>query len=881
MTLSFSSGLIPQSLFRVFRPEVAGQTIPRSMSRAASRGFLRGGLLFSKFTSLIAGGLILLAACDRSVVSEPGPAPSSEEPSRFLQGEIDTIVRLAAGKATRFLYAPTRGATYSISTTGPFPVRLVFRDSADRDTLAANLCPVYASSALGHVWRSMDGKAITIRVAGSDSTRDGAVILSVKTLAAAEDSEPDNKPNQARWLIPDHSIHETVLAPNDTDWFKIPVQKGRIYRMLHVSKEGAMPALLDRDSKAIPLTGYQDTLAIWRSNFDGVVYASIANGTYSKFGKCRISVWTDSVEYDAYEPDDIRANATLLSVGGASQHHFLQPWDQDWFKFSVDSGKRYSISMNNSPNGAHTVFWGSKFFIFSDSSNSTPIDSLGKTFDFRAVHSGTYFVEYSLPDWYYTGSYDISVRLDSIQDRFEADDLRFQAAWITTDSTPQRHILSLGDHDWIKFRVDSGMSYEVRTTYDSTNLIRFVIFSDSSRTSGDTASGYYGRSIKTYHDGVVYVDIYDELASITGPYKVAVSIDTADVDAYEPDDNSSQASWITTDSVAQRHKIQYGEVDWFRFSVDSGSVYRVRAGDFRPGAYAIYNGNFCMHYDSLETGCRLPDYVNGVFQARKTGTIFLEYRCGGDRDVPDNQYTIAVWRDTTSLDKYEPDDDSRQARWIGTDSVLQTHFMWPNEQDCIKFKADSGVVYRIQGFGDWDRRGVGYGLRFDIQSDSVFPGIIQSFHGDATLKARKSGVVSVDVRGSDSYTEGVYRLAVSPIPCGDDPFEPDLLPQQAAPLLPDSVPQRRYLQATDEDWCKVELVAGKRYRIELSSESNPFQLVKAELIRQWSPWQAVDANVTDRRGLEYTAPASGTYYLRIIGVDGEASGWYTIGLVSL
>ena len=118
---------------------------------------------------------------------------------------------------------------------------------------------------------------------------------------------------------------------------------------------------------------------------------------------------------DSLENDNTAASAKTISIGSTQTHNFDAPGDQDWVKFTAQSGTTYTIQTSNLGANADTYLYlystdGSTLLASNDDYGGT----LASRIDWQAPASGTYYVMVKHWNPNVGGcetSYDLSVNL--------------------------------------------------------------------------------------------------------------------------------------------------------------------------------------------------------------------------------------------------------------------------------------------------------------------------------------------------------------------------------------------------------------------------------------------------------------------------------------
>ncbi|GEM_PF-2249397 len=179
-------------------------------------------------------------------------------------------------------------------------------------------------------------------------------------------------------------------------------------------------------------------------------------------------------------------------------------------------------------------------------------------------------------------------------DAYEPDDSWGAATPITVDGSTQQHTIHpAGEEDWVSFSVSSGSTYTIETgegtPSESMDTMLYLYDSDgTTQIDYDDDGGTGAYSLIEYTadvDKTVYACVTGYSTSTTGAYALGVALtgDSFDGDAFEPDDSYGTATLITVDDTAQQHTIYPADdEDWVSFAVSSGWTYTIETGEGTP-----------------------------------------------------------------------------------------------------------------------------------------------------------------------------------------------------------------------------------------------------------------------------------------------------------
>jgi len=444
--------------------------------------------------------------------------------------------------------------------------------------------------------------------------------------------ESDDLRATAKAITTDGKVQARYLQAGEHDWVKFSAEAGKRY---NVSVSGSFSSEMEvySDSLATSSDADGNSNASIKASKSGTIFVDVHGYSSSSNGKYNLSVSMDTTPGDSYESDDTRATAKVIGVDSAAQKHTLQAGEHDWVKFYGEAGKSYKVSLNGFKGGQIDLYKDSASYNYASSGDSCAV--------IKAITSGMIFADIS---GYYsssTGSYSLSVAVDTAGvDKYESDDTRAAAKPITVDGVAQKHFLQVGEHDWMKFPVVAGKVYNVKVSDFTDGYIK--VYSDS-LASSYAASGYTSAKVTASATGTMFLDFSGYYGSSSGSYSISVTQDTATVvtsptvDKYESDDTKSLAKNIVVDSIAQVHNLAAGEDDWIKFDAVAGTAYTVTMS--RTGG----SGEIYLDlYDSTSSSTPVSFDDSGVikYTPSTSGTYYVD--AYGESSSASGAYTIKV-----------------------------------------------------------------------------------------------------------------------------------------------------------------------------------------------------------------------------------------------
>jgi hypothetical protein len=241
----------------------------------------------------------------------------------------------------------------------------------------------------------------------------------------------------------------------------------------------------------------------------------------------------------------------------------------------------------------------------------------------------------------------------------------------------------------------------------------------------------------------------------------------------------------------------------------------------------------------------------------------------------------------------EPDDGPGQAGDLPVDSEEWHAFCSPADEDWFNLALFTGYSYRIET------------LQLDPAIDTVLTLMHkdggQVAHNDDRSSSDRSSVITysptcnvgcvfyqlrVRNTGAAGITGSRYLLRVTVL-CTYDSYEDDDSAAQARPVTHPIDERHGLCEPGDEDWVKLNLLAGNSLRFE--THKNHDQAAADTILDLYDAALNLLASDDDSGSesdaslIDYTIPTSGTYYLRARLASGNASGYksYNLRITSL
>ena len=388
-------------------------------------------------------------------------------------------------------------------------------------------------------------------VEAEDTEYDIWVSESGPLIFEADEYEPDNALEQANELALDVPQIHNVHLEGDRDWLLLQVENGRPYVLETLDLGAGIDTIIylydeGGDELAHNDDGGEDGVGsriIWTADSTGILYVMVRDywdDTIEEDMEYTISfAESEPREADDYEPDADQDQASEIEVGSFQTHNLHVTGDQDWVCFQATAGTDYIVETLNLEEriDTHLSLYDSDGEQLAEDDDSGP-ETLSSGLSWSARESGTLCLLIRDLDDEAAGpgtGYAISVQEGETAllapDRYEPDDTLASAGEIAVGGMQQRNIHAEGDHDWLSFRAEEGVTYLVETSHlgEDIDTIVFLYNEDSEELARDDDGGEEPRASSitwTAQDtGTVYVmarDYKDDRASQNMQYSISV-----------------------------------------------------------------------------------------------------------------------------------------------------------------------------------------------------------------------------------------------------------------------------------------------------------------------------------------------------------------------
>jgi hypothetical protein len=521
---------------------------------------------------------------------------------------------------------------------------------------------------------------------------------------------------------------------------------------------------------------------------------------------------------DSYEPDNTQATAGEIAAGDSAQARSVTQGDYDWIRFKAESGRKYLAVFNSAVSLSAGIY---------DSLGSIQASRSGTQFSVlhTATRTGTHYLRVGP-----VGSYgNYTVRLIEYEDA----DGGFPASFTAPDTSTT----------WA-----AGASYSIAWARDTALYGPYV-------------------SLALYRDSALVTNIYSSLANsgaytwnvpaglpTSSRYRIRITsgsntlvyghsarftISGVAPDAFEPDNQRSQAKDISADGAPQARNLTSNDSDWVRFDGDPARTYLFSVST----NYTVYL--YILDSLGLQVGSGSGTRFTATVKPTRKGSHFVRLQSSSS--------TVAVTY-SLSLVSYAAGPDGLPVAFSSPD----TSATWA-----------AGTAYPVTWAPDtllFSRY-----VSLSLYRDTV---LVQSF----STSYLNSGTATVTLPASLASGSGYrIRLANSSNPAlfgsskpftisglAPDPLEPNDVPAEAESVAVDQGKQALSLTYRDKDWFRFAGKAQMLYLIQATSTSS-----LPTTLRLWSNAGSLQLSTASKTGIDsvngiaWVCPEEGEYMISV------------------
>jgi hypothetical protein len=458
-----------------------------------------------------------------------------------------------------------------------------------------------------YVWVDRDNRV------GEENETNNLVsaIVCVGVACQPDAYEDDDSCATAGWGSSGATQSRTLCPVGDQDWVKFTALGGVTYVISATNLGAHADPLLYLYPTCGSLAQFGTGPRIdWVAPASGVYYVQIRHRqeTYGPLAGYDLGIAATGGPADVYEPDDNCATARDIRTDGTRQTHLFQAvGDQDWVKFTVNSGETFSIVADNVGAGVSPLvsLYSSCDQALQTSCNSgnswlKTVLAQGSQVQATAQTGQTYYAQVvnQNPNVYGPAArYDLAVRvIPCVADAFEDDDRAATAREILTTGATQTHnTCPSGDEDWVRFTAEAGTIYVLQTSNLGLAADTVLHLYDTDGVTELAHNDDYGYLLASRiiwqcsRDGIYYAKVHHHNPNASGAdtrYDLSIAKGRCTPDAYEPDNGALDARPLTTDGQPQDHNFcpdarlsGVGDQDWVRFAAVAGATYLIQAAN--------------------------------------------------------------------------------------------------------------------------------------------------------------------------------------------------------------------------------------------------------------------------------------------------------------
>jgi hypothetical protein len=329
---------------------------------------------------------------------------------------------------------------------------------------------------------------------GVDTEYDVWVSESQVTALQPDEYEPDNVMDNASELTPGVPEKHTIHLQGDRDWLRFQAERGKSYVIETSDLRGGIDTVIQLyDQTGEELAANDDasdedlsSRITWTAVADGVLYVVVRDLSEEQVEsemEYTVSIReSEPLEPDAYEPDDSQERAGEIEVGVPQRHNLHVTGDHDWMCFEAAGGTPYVIETFNLGDRIDTylALYDPERELLTDDDDSGS-EELASLVRWRSTESETLCLlvqdlrdQAAGPDTDYSVSVSEEGTAQLFADPYEPDDTMASAGSIGIGEVQGHNIHAVGDHDWLSFQAQAGVTYLVET-YDLGQAVDTVL----------------------------------------------------------------------------------------------------------------------------------------------------------------------------------------------------------------------------------------------------------------------------------------------------------------------------------------------------------------------------------------------------------------------
>jgi hypothetical protein len=616
---------------------------------------MRGNLFMSAaIGALAAFGFVSVASAQGA--DQAGDATTT---ARLTVGQSVSGTLGAAGDKDWFRLSVEPGQMYRIALDGAGDAALgdpmVVVYGANGQELARNDDgPAGLNSLL--IYRPSQAGEVFVEARGFTDEATGGYTLS----AAATAIPPDNAGNDAATATPftlSQSVDAALEYPGDTDWYRLSVEPGNVYRI-------ALDSAGESDALGDPLLVLYsvDNSELARNDDSSGSLNSRLRYTPTESGEVLVEArglgddavgsYQLRIEGGPLPPDNAGNDSTTtsrLTAGQTLSGAVDYPSDVDWFRVAVRPGRIYHFTLDGvGPEGAaldpNLVLYNSEGEEIAR--NDDAEGTLNSRLDYVANERGEIFVEAGAFSEDAEGAYQLRVE----EARLPADDAGNSSSTrgrIAVGESVTGTLDYTSDTDWFRITLADGESYRFSlNSGDGANalgdpMLRLLDAEGEELVSDDDGGGGLNSYIEYTAPaaGNYFLEARAFVPEGVGGYVLTAA--AGDI----PADNTTDATLSADGDYREGMLAPAGDSDWYRIDLAEGQTIRIGLDSSSSATPPLGDPLLVLHGPDGAEIARDDDGGDGLnswieFAAETAGAYFIEAR--GFMEESEGGYAISV-----------------------------------------------------------------------------------------------------------------------------------------------------------------------------------------------------------------------------------------------
>jgi hypothetical protein len=700
-----------------------------------------------------------------------------------------------------------------------------------------------------------------------------------------------NRYLDATAITVDGTTFGTLERVGDEDWFSFSTKANWVYSITAlpgsltdpflrlIAQDGALRVQTDEDAGEGEIS-----LIKWGAPTASTHYISVSAGDEGLTGNYSLTI---SGRRDDHGEGS--GSASIAPIGTAIQGELEAIGDDDWFSFLASDGSSYRITT-----GLGTLTDSYLGLFGTDGTTRLRTDDDGgdgqaSSIEWVAPESGTYYVNVRAPGSDLTGTYSLSIASegdDHSDTPGAATVLTLQETSLAVSGVAAGKLEVHGDSDWFTFSAQAGWVYRVAVSLENLTESRLTAYDTDGITRLRIDDGIGEASNIEWiapADGNYFLSVGAPQGDVTGTYSLTIN---AESDGYGnrvtgalPDEHINFYSGATSvpigvgvaNTVTLAGDLERADDrDWFSFTAQAGWVYRIAAD-----LGSLYDSHISLYNIDGETRLMFKEGFGPTrmeWTAPASGDYFVMMRSRVSTQA--GTYTLTI---AGEPDDHAGDANNATAVPIGT-SVANTVTLAgdlerADDRDWFSFTAQAGWVYRIAA--DLGSLSDSHISLYNIDGETRL--MFKEGFGPTRMEwtAPASGTYFVMMRSRVSTQAGTYTLTIAGEP---DDHAGDASNATAVPIgtgVANTVTMPGDLErADDRDWFSFRAQEGWVYRIAADLGSLYDSHISLYNIDGETRLMFDEGFGPSR--MEWTAPASGDYFVMMRSRVSTQAGTYTL-----